>query len=523
MIFTSLNFLIFFCIVFLAYYILPKKVQWIVLLIASIYFYISASVQYIFYVLFAAVITYLGALIISKLDNKYKNDIEINEKNITKEQKKALKKSIQKKKKIVIVLTILGALSLLIIMKYTSFILQNISLLHNLIGLEFNSPALKFILPIGISFYTFMSIGYAVDVYRGEYPAEKNFLKYFLYISYFPHVLQGPIDKYKDLSEEFFKPKSFNYEETIEGLSRVVVGLIKKMVIADKILPICTMVIQNPDQYFGKNVLIMIILYAIELYADFSGYMDIAIGCSKMLGIKLTENFDSPYFSKSIAEYWRRWHISLGAWFRDYVYYPLLRSKKADNIRKYFKEGNNKYLANTMPTVFALSILWILIGFWHGSTWAFVLYGIYHGLIIIISNMLSPVYSKFYKKFPKLVKSKIYSLFQIIRTFTLVLIGYFLFSTGDLKISTQLFKNMFDFGAKSVSLRYYTSFDFKISILIGCIILIVLDILSIYKIDVYKLLRKIPKPIRWLIYCMGIFLVAMLSSGEAQEFLYFQF
>ena len=178
MIFTSLNFLIFFSIVFLVYYILPKKFQWIVLLIASIYFYISASVQYILYVLFAATITYSGALLISKLDNKYKDDIENGLDNKTKDERKIVKKKYQKKKKLIIIFTILGTLSLLIIMKYISFIIQNISYLHKLIGLEFNSPTLNFILPIGISFYTFMGIGYAVDVYRGEYSAEKNFLKY---------------------------------------------------------------------------------------------------------------------------------------------------------------------------------------------------------------------------------------------------------------------------------------------------------------------------------------------------------
>ena len=521
MTFTSINFLIFFGVVFLIYYMVPKKIQWIVLLIASIYFYIFASVQYIFYVLFVSVVTYLGALSITKLDNNYQNNIE-QYKNVTKEEKKIVKKALQRKKKAVIIITVIITLSLLIIMKYTNFILENVEAFHNLLKIEYNRPAINFILPIGISFYTFMSIGYAVDVYRGEYKAEKNFFKYFLYISYFPHVLQGPIDKYKDLSEEFFKPKSFNYEESIEGLSRVFVGLIKKMVVADKIAPICTMVIQNPYEYFGINILFFIILYAIELYADFSGYMDIAIGTSKILGIKIAENFESPYFSKSIAEYWRRWHISLGAWFRDYVYYPLLRSKKADRIRKYFKDENNKYMSNTFPTVFALAILWILIGFWHGATWAFVIYGMYHGLILIISTMLTPIYNKFYKKFPKLIKSKIYSAFQTIRTFALVLIGYFLFSAGGLKTAVLLFTNMFKLN-ESVSLRAVTSPDFKISVLIGIILLTVLDILCIKKIDIYNALRKTPFLIRWLIYGGGIFLVTMLSSGEAQEFLYFQF
>lgn len=295
------------------------------------------------------------------------------------------------------------------------------------------------------------------------------------------------------------------------------------MVIADKIAPIITGVISGIDGYFGKNIIIAIVLYAIELYADFSGYMDIAIGCSKMLRIKITENFDSPYLSKSIAEYWRRWHMSLGAWFRDYVYYPLLRSKRAEKIRKYYKSSNNKYLANNMPTVFALAVLWLLIGFWHGSTWAFVLYGMYHGLIIIISTLLSPVYTKFYKKFPKFVKTKFYEIFQICRTFGLVLIGYFLFVTGDLNITAQMFKNLFMFNKNSISLRALTTFDFKISVLLGTIIILVLDIFGYYKIDVYEKIRKLPIVLRWLIYASGVFIIFMLSTGEAQEFLYFKF
>lgn len=522
MTFTSINFLIFFCIVFLVYYIVPKKIQWIVLLIASVYFYIFASIQYIFYVLFVSLVTYFGAIFTTNLDNNYQEKIEQYD-SITRDEKKVIKKSLQRKKKLVIIITVILTLSLLIIMKYTNFIIENIAAFHSLLKLEYNKPSLNFILPIGISFYTFMSIGYVIDVYRGEYKAEKNFFKYFLFISYFPHVMQGPIDKYKDLSEEFSKPKKFNYEESVEGLSRVIVGLIKKMVVADKIAPICRMVIQYPNDYYGINILFFIVLYAIELYADFSGYMDIAIGTSKILGIKIAENFDSPYFSKSIAEYWRRWHISLGAWFRDYVYYPILRSKKADGIRKYFKEENNKYLSNTIPTVFALAILWILIGFWHGATWAFVIYGMYHGLILIISTMLSPVYNKFYKKYPKLIKSKIYGAFQVLRTFLLVLIGYFFFSAGGLKTAILLLTNMFKLNNESVSLRAVTSSDFKISVLIGIIILTILDILNLKKVNIYKALRQTPFLIRWLIYAVGIFLVTMLSSGEAQEFLYFQF
>lgn len=228
MIFTTLKFLIFFVIVFFIYYLVPKKFRWIVLLLGSIYFYISASPKYIIYVLISSIITYLGARFITKFDEENKKYIEEKGDSLPKEVKKVLKKGLGRKKKAVIVLTIVGTLGLLVIIKYTGFFLDNISRIYDIIGFDFKGPSWNFILPIGISFYTFMSIGYVIDVYRGEYPAEKNFFKYFLYISYFPHVLQGPIDNYKDLSEEFNNPKDFNYEETIIGLSRIGIRINKE-------------------------------------------------------------------------------------------------------------------------------------------------------------------------------------------------------------------------------------------------------------------------------------------------------
>lgn len=336
MIFTTLKFLVFFVAVFLGYYIVPKKMQWLVLLVASIYFYLCASIKYVIFVLMATIITYLGALILDKLETKQSTYLKENKETLSKEGKKLYKAKIEKKKKIVITLTILGTLSMLLVMKYTGFVLENISAIVNRFGLDFTGPAWNFILPLGISFYTFMSIGYAIDVYRGEYPAEENFLRYFLFVSYFPHILQGPMDKYNDLSKDLFEGKKFDYNQAVQGVYRIVVGLIKKMLVADKLAPIVGMVTTNLDQYFGMNILIAIIFYAIQLYADFSGYMDIAIGCSKILGIRIAENFDAPYFSKSIAEYWRRWHISLGAWFRDYVYYPILRGNLARKNSKTF-------------------------------------------------------------------------------------------------------------------------------------------------------------------------------------------
>lgn len=523
MIFTTLKFLVFFCIVFFVYYVVPKKVQWLVLLVASIYFYLCASVKYVIFVLMASLITYIGALIIDKLTTNQDTYLKINKEKLSKEDKKAYKAKIEKKKKIVITLTVLGTLSMLLVMKYTGFVLENISAIANVFKINFTTPVWNLILPLGISFYTFMSIGYSIDVYRGEYKPEKNFLKYFLFVSYFPHILQGPMDKYNELSKDLFEGKKFDYDNAVQGASRIVVGVFKKMIVADKLAEIVGIVTTNLDNYYGINIFLAIVFYAIQLYADFSGYMDIAIGCSKILGIRIAENFDAPYFSKSIAEYWRRWHISLGAWFRDYVYYPILRGNIASKIRKYFKNKNKKFLSNNLPTVFALAILWTLIGFWHGSTWAFILYGMYHGSIIIISTLLAPVYDKFYEKFPKFVKTKLFGALQIIKTFCLVLVGYFLFCIGELAPALKMFGNMFRANPDGFKIISEMSQESLISVAVGTVILIALDILTIKKIDIYEKFRKVPGILRWIVYVVAMFAIIMFAGGKPQEFLYFQF
>ena len=523
MIFTTLKFLIFFVIVFLAYYIVPKKCQWLVLLAGSVYFYLCASVKYVIFVILASVFTYVGALIISNTNQSRDTYLKENKENLSKDEKKAYKAKVEKKNKIVVTITTIATLSMLLVMKYTSFALENISAIFNVFNLNFNTPAWNFVLPLGISFYTFMSIGYCIDVYRENYAAEKNFLKYFLFISYFPHILQGPMDKYDEVSKELFAEKKFDYSRAVQGAYRITIGVLKKMLVADKLAEIVGIVTTNLDQYYGVNILIAIIFYAIQLYADFSGYMDIAIGCSEILGIKIAENFDAPYFSKSIAEYWRRWHISLGAWFRDYLYYPILRGKNAEKIRKHFKNKNKKFLANTMPTVFALAILWTLIGFWHGSTWAFILYGMYHGSIIIISTLLEPLYNKFHEKFAGFVKTKIFGAIQIIRTFCLVLIGYFLFCIGELAPALKMFENMFKNNLDGFKIITEMSTESIVSVIFGSIILLILDILVIKEINIYEKFRNVPAIFRWPVYACMIFVIVMLAGGKPQEFLYFQF
>ena len=509
MVFTTIKYLVFFLIIFLLYYIVPKKMQWIVLFFANIYFYLCActSLWHMIFIMAASVITYIGALIIEGI--KKERHIYIKEKNtnLISEEEKKFNYKIDKKEKIVLIISIILTAGMLVIIKYTGFVFENINILLNSFNCDFKFIAPKFILPLGISFYTFMSIGYLVDVYKKECNAEKNYFKYFLYISYFPHILQGPIDKYKELASQLASEKKFDYNNCVIALYRITVGVFKKMVIADNLSTVITSVTGNLNDYYGINIFITIVLYAMQLYADFSGYMDIAIGCSNMFGIKIAENFYAPYFSKSVAEFWRRWHISLGKWFRDYIYIPL---------------GGNR--VSKIKWIRNIFVVWLLTGIWHGSTWNFLIWGLYYGTILIVSKLLTPLYDKFYKKFPKIVESKIYSLFQMCRTFCFVLLGYFVFSVENLNQSIQMFKNMFCFSKESLTIRALTSRECKISLILGFAILFIYDICLIKNINIYEKFRKIPQIVRWIIYIVGISLIAILSAGgTAQEFLYFQF
>ena len=353
MLFTTGNFIFFMVIMLFLYYIIPRDKQWCLLLIGSYFFYACASPIYLIFLLFTTIVTYTAAIVIDKnycLQAKY---LETDGKNLSKEEKKIYKSKVSRRQKMSIVAVTAVILLMLGIFKYSTFLLKSFSGLFNLFGVSTESITLKFILPIGLSFYVFQSLGYCIDVYRGTSTAEHNFFKYMLYVSFFPQLLQGPIGDYNRLSPQLFKGHEFSTNNVIYGLQRAIWGFFKKLVIANQISVVTKDVWMQYTSYNGFLFwLFMLILYAIELYADFSGYMDIAIGCAQMLGITLDENFDAPYFSKNIAVYWRRWHITLGAWFRNYVFYSVLRADWCNNLRKRLKKRNS-YIANTLPTVIA--------------------------------------------------------------------------------------------------------------------------------------------------------------------------
>lgn len=321
----------------------------------------------------------------------------------------------------------------------------------------------------------------------------------------------------------------FSYKNAKYGLQRIVWGFLKKLVVANQISLITDDIWINYNSYNGFIFWIFIlVLYSLWIYSDFSGYMDIAIGCAEMLGIKLTENFETPYFSKSIAQFWRKWHITLGLWFKNYVFYPMLRIKFCENFRKKYRR-KNKYISKLIPNIIALLVVWILIGFWHGADWKFVLYGLFHGGIIIFSTILAPLYSRLNKKFSKLTNSKIFNLFRILRTFMLVTIGFLLFKALSLKDSFVIFNKMLA-GTGVVETIKFIDLNLKnlFEIGIGVVLLFFVEIYH-YKnngISVRDRVSGYNTFVRWSIY-IGILLIILIfgayGTSGLNQFAYFRF
>ena len=419
MLFTSYEFLVFAAILIVLYYVVPKKSQWLLLLASSYIFYGLAGPEYLIFIFSLTLLTYVVARIIGAMTEKENIYVENNRNTLTKEERKAYRATQKRKRLKVLVIGLVAGFGVLAVIKYTAFVICNVNTVLSLFGSnKLGIPQL--LLPMGISFYTFQSMGYLIDVYRGKAVPEKNLAKYALFISFFPQLIQGPISRFNDLSDQLCAPHSFDIKSITFGLQRVLWGYFKKLVVADRMLIAVKSLIEDPDQYNGVYAFLLIIFYSIEIYADFTGGIDITIGISEMLGIKLEENFKRPFFSKSTKEYWRRWHITMGSWFSDYVFYPLAVSKTMQKLSKKSRERLGNALGKRIPVYLATLITWFLTGLWHGAGWNFIVWGLLNAVIILVSQELSPLYNKFHTKFPKLINTVPYSVFMMVRTFLLM-------------------------------------------------------------------------------------------------------
>lgn len=419
MIFTSFRFIIFLLVLFIAYYIIPKKFQWMLLLAASYLFYCFAGYRYLIYILATTISTYFISKRINRIQSEQSAYIKARKEELTREERKEYKAAMKSRQRRWMVICMVFNFGILAVLKYGNFTISNVNGLLDFFHTGTQLSLLGLVLPLGISFYTFQTIGYLIDVYREKYAAEKNFFKLALFISFFPQLIQGPISRFDDLRETLFSKHTLEFKNISFGMQRILWGYFKKLVIADRLLVGVNTIVHNPQEFQGVYVLVGMFFYAITLYADFTGGIDIAIGTAEVLGIRVRENFERPYFSKSIAEYWRRWHISLSFWFKDYMFYPISVSKTMLNLTKACKKNVGDWLSKRISIYIASVIVWFTTGIWHGAAWNFIVWGLLNCLVILVSQELSPLYYRFHEKF-HVQHTFWYRLFQVGRTFWLM-------------------------------------------------------------------------------------------------------
>ena len=353
MLFNSTEFMIFFPITLIFYWIFPKKYRYICLFIASYTFYMFWNPKYALLMGTSTVVTFLSGVLIEKL--KYKRTV--------------------------VAFSFIINLAILIFFKYFDFLLQNINIVLSTLNIQLINKPFDVILPVGISFYTFQALSYTIDVYRGEIKSEKNIIKYALFVSFFPQLVAGPIERSRNLLiqiEDLEKVKRFDYERITEGLTLMLFGYFQKMVIADRAAILVDTVFNGYYEYNSMALILAAIFFAIQIYCDFGSYSLIAIGTAKVMGINLMENFNTPYFARSVKEFWGRWHISLSTWFRDYLYIPL-GGNRCSNIRKSFN----------------ILVTFLVSGLWHGANFTFIAWGAIHGIFHIIEEQLKPIKEKY--------------------------------------------------------------------------------------------------------------------------------
>ena len=439
---TALSFVLFLAVTFTLYYLIPKRFQWCVLLAASVYFYLCGGVKSAIYLFTTATTIYFATIALQKLTDTRKQYLKENKASLTKEEKTAYKAGIQKKRRGIMLAALLLNIGFLCVFKYLHFALAQLNQLLTLLGGNRIEDTFQLIVPLGISFYTFQAVGYLLDVYWENTVPERNYGKVLLFVSFFPQITQGPISDFETLSGELFAEHEFSYKNYSWGFQRVVWGFFKKMLVANVLSAYVNDVFANYAAYSGITTLIGAFMYSVQIYADFSGYMDIMCGYCEMLGIRLTENFDRPYFSKSVAEYWRRWHISLGAWFKKYIYYPIGMSSWSRKLAKAGKERFGKHVGDSFPATIALLVVWTCTGIWHGASWAYITWGLLNGVFIICSVWMEPLYATVRTKLHLQDTSRLWNAFRLIRTFVLVTFIKVLPEVGTLSDGLGLWWNI---------------------------------------------------------------------------------
>lgn len=500
MVFQSFRFLVFFPIVVAVYFAIPFRYRRVFLFIVSYYFYMCFKPEYVVILLASTLIDYYLGLQISKCQE-------------------------QPKRKKLLVLGIIHNIGLLACLKYLNFFNESLQIILNQFNIFYESAALEIIIPVGISYYILKKLSYLVDVYREPQDVEKKLITFALYVSFFPEIMAGPIDRAKKLIPQFYKKHEFDYKRVTDGLKLMVWGFFKKLVIADRLALFVDKVYNNPTQYEGLSLVMATVYFSIQIYCDFSGYSDIAIGAGKVMGFDLMENFNRPYFSISIVEFWKRWHISLSTWLMDYLFLPIAysTSRKIKSPRVMgVKAESWSYILGSIITMF-------LCGLWHGSQWTYILWGLFHGVYLTISFITRKKRGKIRRKLKIKKNSFILKLSRITVTFSLVTFAWIFFRANSISDALYVIKHLFTGWAAIFNipgLLQAVSFGLlkrELAVALVSVFFMVFVHILRKQDTIEQLISKQKVVLRWGIYLVILLWILAFGESGGENFIYFQF
>jgi len=477
MLFNSFQFLLFFPTIIIIYFLIPVKYRWILLLAGSYYFYMCWKVEYIFLILFSTIIDYVVGLQMGRTQ-------------------------IRKKRRFLLMISLFTNLGLLFAFKYFNFFNESFRELFHHFDMSYSVPAIDVLLPVGISFYTFQTLSYSIDVYRGAKEPEKHFGIFALYVSFFPQLVAGPIERSSRLLPQLNNLPKFEYSNVVEGLKRMLWGFFKKVVIADRLAIYVTSVYNNQEHHNGTSLLLATFFFTFQVYCDFSAYSDIAIGAARVMGVDLMENFKRPFMAKSVNELWRRWHISLTTWFRDYLYIPL---------------GGNRVVR--WRWYINIMIVFVVSGLWHGAAWTFVIFGFLQGVFLIVPLIFRDTWSWLSKSKFAVSLPSIYSAGNILLSFVLFSFSLFVFRSLSMSDAVDIFIKFFnDWGP--VYVGDDSTFVYSIFFIL---MLIVIELEQEFKITKINLFNNHNYLVRNFSYAALVIIILLFGVFDGGQFIYFQF
>ncbi len=496
-------------ILVIAYQICPKKIRPILLLLVSygLFFYVSKWL--LVFMLISSLTIYLTGLYVLKNNNLQEKELE--KKDI---DKKEIKEKYKKKNKRIIILTLFINIAILFVFKYLKFFTINTNLLLDLFKVDYQLRIFRFAAPIGISFYTLQALSYILDILNKKIEPSKNIIQVFLYLTFFPTVMEGPITRFDEVSEDLMKGEKVTYKNFTFGYQRILYGFFKKYVIADRLNILVKLVFLNYMDYSSPVVFLGAIAYTILLYCEFSGTMDVVIGIGEIFNIKIPENFKQPFFSKNISDFWSRWHISLGHWFKDFIFYPVSLSKPLKKLNTKIREHVKGRLGPLVCGGIALFCVWSLNGLWHGAGWTFIFYGMYHFTLILLGNIFEPIIASICTKLKINRENKFYVYLRIFKTWIFIFLGELFFRAPTMKVGIGMTKRIFSFKGLQSHELLNLGLDLKdyTILFIAIIILFVIGILREKNINIREEISKKHIVIRWLIYYILIFSIIIFGA-----------